>query len=361
MPELNISALFQAVFALQPDDRVCVMVDQPHGTIADNTDWQERRAMATDWRRAFERENIAHVHPLLTYPATGANNGDLPIHGECDGHTVKLADVWRESTILVAMTQYSATAPLARYATQHPPVRVASMPGVLRRMEQTALAADYQAIAQKTRWLAGELTRADRAEVVFATGDTMIFDLRHRTGHADDGACHPGKDFPLINLPSGEAFIVPYEGELSGDPSQTQGTLPVQQDTERYTLEVAANRICRVIGDGPRAQAFARYLREEPARANVAELGLGCNECAVVRGAVIEDEKAGVHWAYGRSEHLGGTVGPDVFSAPDRVIHQDIVYAADSPISADRCTLFMPNGTTRVIMAKGQYQWPTCS
>lgn len=358
MPGLNLATLFQAVFDPQPDDRVCVMIDQPHGPLADHADWSDRRAMAADWRHAFTQENVAHVHPLLTYPATGANNGDLPQEGECAGNTVRLADVWADSTLLIAMTQFSATAPLARYATRHLPLRVASMPGVLRRMEQTALAADYRAIARKTHALAAALTRAERAEVVFATGDRIVFDLRHRTGHADDGACHPGKPFPLINLPSGEAFIVPYEGEQPGTPSQTAGTIPMQQNGEPFTLEVVANRIRRVHGDGPRARAFAQYLDEEPARANIAELGLGCNECAVVRGAVIEDEKAGLHWAYGRSEHLGGTIGPDAFSAPDRVVHQDIVYATDSPIHADRCTLFHADDTMQVIMDNGQYQWP---
>ena len=39
-----------------------------------------------------------------------------------------------------------------------------------------------------------------------------------------------------------------------------------------------------------------------------------------------EHEKLGLHVAFGRSEHFGGTVGPDDFSAPDRVIHLDRVY-----------------------------------
>ena len=30
---------------------------------------------------------------------------------------------------------------------------------------------------------------------------------------------------------------------------------------------------------------------------------------AEVTGCVLEDEKAGFHWAFGRSDHLGGVVG----------------------------------------------------
>lgn len=341
--------LFTDVFAPGPEDTVLVMVDMPHDDIADHANWQDRRAMAAEWLEAFAAFPVKRL-PLLHYPATGANNGDLPETGEWDGQSVPLADAIGSCTLLLAMTEYSATAPLARLVRSQPGLRVASMPGVLRRMENTALAADYPEIARQTRAWAALLTEATAARAVFSTGHRIRFDLRYRTGHADDGICHADKAFPLINLPSGEAFIVPYEGERDGEPSRTAGQIPMQKDTEQFVLNVEANRIVSVDGDGPAARAFAAYLEEEPARANVAELGLGCNEKAVVMGAIIEDEKAGMHWAYGRSEHLGGTVGPDAFSTPRRVVHQDIVYASGSPIQISTLTLHMPNGEDHVIL-----------
>lgn len=341
--------LFTDVFAPRPEDKVLVMVDTPHDDIADHTQWQDRRAMAAEWLEAFAAFPVKR-YPLLHYPATGANNGDLPETGEWDDQPVPMADAIGSCTLLLAMTEYSATAPLSRFVRNQPGLRVASMPGVLRRMEATALAADYKQIARQTQEWAKLLTSATAATAVFSTGHQITFDLRYRTGHADDGICHAGKAFPLINLPSGEAFIVPYEGERADEPSHTKGQIPMQQGEEQFVLQVEANRIVHVEGEGPAARAFADYLQEEPARANVAELGLGCNEKAVVLGAIIEDEKAGMHWAYGRSEHLGGTVGPEAFSTPRRVIHQDIVYAAGSPIQISSLTLHLPNGEDHVIM-----------
>jgi hypothetical protein len=141
--------------------------------------------------------------------------------------------------------------------------------------------------------------------------------------------------FRLINLPSGEAFIVPYEGERKGDPEpQSAGIHP-------GPLERTRRRCCTWRAESHRptskAAAYADRLRAhfdvDPARRNVAELGLGCNDRAVVMGSVLEDEKAGFHWAYGRSEHLGGVtvVGPDAFRDPAHVVHHDIVYARRLP------------------------------
>lgn len=351
---LDKNALFEAVFAPDETDTVLFMVDVPHGTIQDHSDWAERRIMAEEWRAAFTAFPLS-VRPLLTYPASGANNGDLPDQGEMEGQPVVLKEVIADSTIIVAMTEYSATAPLARWTKQYPTIRVASMPGVLRRMEETALAADYREVARRTQLLADWLTQANSAQLVFDSGDELTLDLRYRTGHADDGLCHPGKPFPLINLPSGEAFIVPYEGERAETPSQTSGRIPMHLNGELFALDVQANRIVAVNGPGSEARAFDRYLKADPARANVAELGLGCNERAVVKGSVIEDEKAGLHWAYGRSEHLGGTVGPDAFRDPAHVVHQDIVYAPDSAIGVHSLTLQLPDGTQHEVIRENEY------
>ena len=43
-------------------------------------------------------------------------------------------------------------------------------------------------------------------------------------------------------------------------------------------------------------------------------------------GSILLDEKLGLHIAFGRSDHFGGTVGPEDFSGPDAVIHLDRVF-----------------------------------
>ncbi|MBU0677274.1 MAG: hypothetical protein KJ626_04085 [Verrucomicrobia bacterium] len=344
----DLQKLLTDVFEPEAGENVIVMVDMPHGAITDHGDWAERRNMAEDWRLAFEKLGL-HVHPLLTYPATGANNGDLPAEGTISNHAVQIASVLHECNIAVAMTEFSATSPLLAIANQVSTLRVASMPGVLRRMEQSALAADYDQIAWKTHILAERLTRAETAEILFSTGHAVTFDLRYRRGHADDGKCTRKKRDPLINLPSGETFIVPYEGELKSTPSLTGGTLPLHYGESIVLLHIVENHIDHIEGMGEDADAIREYFKRDPARTNIAELGLGCNDRAIVAGNVLEDEKAGMHWAYGRSEHLGGTVGPDSFLSPENVVHQDVVCTRGCPVSVHSLLIHYPGGVEEII------------
>jgi leucyl aminopeptidase (aminopeptidase T) len=114
-------------------------------------------------------------------------------------------------------------------------------------------------------------------------------------------------------------------------------------------LEVGANRITQVVGSGPEAEHLRAMFTADPARANIAEVAFGCNDWAQVTGNVLEDEKAGFHWAFGRSDHLGGTVGVDAFSRPDMVVHQDIVYAKGNPIQVVDASVIGSQTETPVI------------
>ena len=343
-----LEKLLNDVFAPRQGEKVVVMIDLPHDHIKDNPDWADRRVMAEEWRQAFIKLGL-NVYPLLSYPATGASNADLP-------NIPEIAKALNEVNIAVAMTQFSATAPLSAYVKKRPDFRTASMPNVLRRMEKSALAADYKGVARKTHILAERLTRADSAEIIFETGHRCVMDLRYREGHADDGVCTPDKKgFRLINLPSGEAFIVPYEGERSGEPSRTNGEIPIRRNGEDVVLQIKENRIENIVGENAFAQKLREHFAVDPARRNVAELGLGCNERAIVTGNVLEDEKAGFHWAYGRSEHLGGVVSPANFFKPENVVHHDIVYAQGCPIGIKLLALVYPDGSQEVIMKQNRY------
>lgn len=350
----NLNKLLIDVFAPSAGETVLVMVDLPHGEMGDTADWKERREMAETWRQAFPDLGLK-VLPLGTFHATGGNNADLPKQIKVGDANRPLSDLLGEVNILLAFTQFSATAPLSQFVKQCPSLRVASMPGVLKRMEQTALAADYADVARKVHVLAEHLTRAEFADVEFSTGDTCRFDLRYRRGLEDNGRCHADDAHRLINLPSGEAFIVPYEGEKDGDPSQTEGQIPVTVQGESMTYVIKKNRIVDVNGSGPQAAAARTYFDVDHARRNVAELGLGCNGRAIVAGCVLEDEKAGFHWAFGRSEHLGGTVGPEAFSDPGHIVHQDIVYAQGCPHTIDRLVLIYSPAESKTLIHRAEY------
>jgi leucyl aminopeptidase (aminopeptidase T) len=167
----------------------------------------------------------------------------------------------------------------------------------------------------------------------------------------DNGLLHPGeKAFRLRNFPSGEVFVVPNESPES----KTKGEIPVAAGDEIIILIVEKNRIVDTLGEGPIATQKRPEFQHEKALCNIAEVAIGCNDKAVVTGNVLEDEKAGFHWAFGRSDFLGGTVSPKDFSAPDKVLHQDIVYAKGNPIVCERLDFIFPDGTRKTAITDGR-------
>jgi len=357
---LDLEKLFTDVFDPQPGEVVTFAVDLPREGIADHEGWRARRAMAVRWREAMLRLAAARgfeVRPLLSYAATGANNAELPREGRLGDETVELAEALAASTLVIAMTQYSATAPLGTLAARLDDFRAASMPGVEERMAGTALAADYRQVAARCRAIFDVLQGAVLCDVLFSTGHRCWFDLRHRKAEMDDGSLPRGKAGErIINLPSGETFIVPYEGEHEALPSWTAGTIPVLEDGELVLFHVVANSVAAIEGEGAAADRYAAFFDADPARANIAEVAFGVNDRAEVTGSVLEDEKAGFHWAFGRSDHLGGVVGVEDFASPANVIHHDIVYAAGNPIQAERVTLHHPDGRQVLVIEGGEYR-----
>ena len=353
----NLQELLVNVFDPQAGEIVLVACDIPHGGIMDTAQWKDRRDLAREWHEAFEslgKRLSFETRPLLTYAAAGASGADLPAKAKQSAVEINLEDALNQCTLAAFLTEFSATAALDGFCRKKEDFRAASMPGLERRMEQSALAADYREVARRCGILAGILEGAESLDVRFSTGHTCQFDLRFRKCEVDDGFLPRFKKGDrIINLPSGETFIVPYEGERTGEPSRTSGELPAEVDGERVVLRVERNRITTVSGQGPQAQDLRDYFAVDPARANIAEVAFGCNEQAVVTGNVLEDEKAGFHWAYGRSDHLGGTVGVNAFIKPQNVVHQDIVYAKGNPIQVADAVVVSARGKTRVILDGG--------
>ena len=355
----DVKKLLVDVFDPQEGETVTVIVDVPHGAVSDDDKWRARRGMAERWRQVLVelgKERGFTVNPLLEFKATGANNADLPKDGKLGAEVVRLQDVLSASSLAIAMTQFSATAPLANFADSLDDFRAASMPGVEERMEKTALAADYTLVAARCAAIESAMKGAIMCDVVFSTGHRCFFDLRRRTPEKDDGFLPRGKEGDrIINLPSGETFIVPYEGENEAVPSWTAGTIPVIEDEELVLFHVAANQVVMVEGDGPLAQRYGAFFDEDPARANIAEVAFGVNDMAEVTGCVLEDEKAGFHWAFGRSDHLGGVVGVEDFLRPENVVHQDIVYAPGNPIQIERAVLVHSDGRRVAVIEDAEY------
>jgi leucyl aminopeptidase (aminopeptidase T) len=373
-PELL--ALVRRVFAPTPADRrLAVLVDLPDARLPDNPEWTARRAMAAEWAAtlAAHRDTLGLEVALFAYPNVATNNADLParltrvapdlLPAAADGldpsAATDTAAVVAAHSIVLAPTELSATAPLKLLARVHG-FRAATMPGFAASMIP-ALRLDYGEVRRRVRVLKGLLDRAARAELAFVVdggeAHALTLDLRHRAGHASDGVL----DTPGIagNLPSGEAYIVPYEGERPGDPSGSEGALPVQFGDEVVVFRVEGNRAVHAGGTGPTAREQAEWLEREPAYGNMAELGLGvlADLGVLPVGELLLDEKLGLHVAFGRSDHFGGQVGAAAFSRPDAVVHIDRVYlpVLQPRVAVPRVDLVLENGARVPLMRDGAY------
>ena len=372
----ELIALIRRVFSPgAADARLGILVDLPDDRVADRPEWRERRRMASEWADQLQRhrDELGLEVSLVLYRHVGMGNADLPaqvwigspgaVPDTADAldavRAVPLGQVLDTHSLLLAPTEFSATAPLKLLAKRHR-FRAATMPGFTAEMIP-ALRLDYGEIRRRVAVVKELLDRAVRATIAFEVDGrdayTLRLDLRHRRAHASDGIL----ETPGIagNLPSGEAYIVPYEGEVPGVPSESAGSLPVQFGAEVVVFEVAANRAVRVTGEGRAAAEQARWLAAEPAYGNLAELGLGvlADLGVTPTGEILLDEKLGLHVAFGRSDHFGGQVGAAQFSKPEAVVHIDRIYlpGLQPRVNAGRLELTDGDGRASVIMRDGAY------
>lgn len=349
-----------------------LLVDLPDERVPDTAAWQDRRAIAGEWFETLERHSDRLPFSAITfcvYPNVGSNNNDLPeqavvAHGLPeysrlpDGDVKPLGSILEASSVVIAMTELSATAPLKVLARELG-FRGASMPGFSRLMIP-ALALDYEQVDARVREFKDRMDRATGVSIVLeAKGERYesFFDLRFRTGHASGGLMRePGT---VGNLPSGEAYIVPYEGERESEPSRTAGELPVQFDEEVVVYRLENNRAVEVRSSGDRSDEERQRLLEEPAYGNMAEVGIGVlGEWGVEAvGTTLLDEKLGLHIAFGRSEHFGGITSPASFRSRDRVVHIDRVYVPSTQpmVRVREVTFVYPDEGKETIIEDGEY------
>ncbi len=376
LTDKDMQQLIQSVFPHDPGDRrLGILVDIPRDPADDTPDWKERRNLAVEWYHSVKR-----IRPvldldeiiLIAYPDVGSNNADLPdtgtlIRGRLPSSAKELAktgtqrsfvDIFVNTQIFLAPTQFSTTAPL-KVAAKRFNFRAATMPGFSSEMIP-ALKLDYGEINRRVLLLKERLDRAQGADVHFQVDSAedfeMYFDLRFRTAHASTGR-FPEKGV-AGNLPSGEAYIVPYEGE-KGEPSRTEGMLPVQINDDVVLFHVKHNRAVDVEGLDPATRSEKEHLIREPAYGNMAELGFGVLADFGIppTGKILLDEKLGFHIAFGRSDHFGGMVGPKDFHAPSEVIHLDRIYipATQPRIAIESLVLLYQENQGEIIMEKGRY------
>ncbi|HEY8763903.1 MAG TPA: aminopeptidase [Solirubrobacteraceae bacterium] len=233
-----------------------------------------------------------------------------------------LAAALAASDVFIAPTSRSLSHTTARKRASDAGARGATMPGVTEDMLARVMRVDFELMAARSRAVAALLQDGRSARVTCPRGSDLTLDLSGREGIADDGDLTARGAFG--NLPCGEGFIAPLGG--SGE-IVASSLAPLGLSDEPATLTVREGRI--VDGRGGLGPEYLKLLTAHgELGTNLAELGIGTNDCATLTGNVLEDEKilGTIHVAFGASAGIGGTV-----SVP---IHLDVVVT-DATLQID--------------------------
>lgn len=209
--------------------------------------------------------------------------------------------------VVLAPTIQSLSHTAARKIASEAGVRIGTLPGVTEEMLGRLMTGDLEEIRRRGWAVVTALNRGSEARITCAHGSDLRIGLEGRLGIVDAGEL--GNRGAFGNLPCGEGFIAPVEGT-------TEGTLVVDGSIAGVglletpvELTVREGHLVGATGDDG-AQLMDLLTIHGEDGTNVAELGIGTNEEAILTGNILEDEKilGTCHVAFGASAAIGGTV-----------------------------------------------------
>jgi leucyl aminopeptidase (aminopeptidase T) len=209
--------------------------------------------------------------------------------------------------VVLAPTVQSLSHSAARKGASENGVRIATLPGVTEEMLVRLMNADLEDVRRRSWAVVSTLNGGSEVRITCPRGSDFRFRIEDRLGIVDAGELSSRGAFG--NLPCGEGFIAPLEGT-------GEGTLVVDGSIAAVGLLETPTALSVSEGhlNGAEGEAGERLLKllaeHGPDGSNLAELGIGTNEAAILTGNVLEDEKilGTAHVAFGASAGIGGTV-----------------------------------------------------
>lgn len=249
---------------------------------------------------------------LLRINAQGeGGDATLAVISERESHAAEppapVAAAMMAADIVIAPTIQSISHTEARKAATEAGARIASMPGVTAEMLARVMGADMRLLRKRGAKLARALGAGAEARITCPRGSDLRMGLEDRTAIVDAGMLNKRGAFG--NIPCGEAFIAPVEGTGEGSLVVDGSIAVIGKVAEAVTLEVRDGHLTEAAGlEGKRLMGM--LTDEGVDGTNLAELGIGTNEEAVLTGNILEDEKilGTIHVAFGASAAIGGTV-----------------------------------------------------
>jgi leucyl aminopeptidase (aminopeptidase T) len=218
-----------------------------------------------------------------------------------------LAAAMAAADVVLAPTVQSLSHTAARKAASEAGVRIATLPGVTEEMLARVMSADIERLRRRGAAVAAALDSGSEARITCPLGSDLRLGIEGRAAIPDAGELTAPGAFG--NLPCGEGFIAPVEGTGEGTLVVAGSIAGIGKVTEPVTLSVGDGHLREA--SGTEGERLLELLSAHgPDGTNVAELGIGTNEKAVLTGEILEDEKiiGTAHVAFGASAGIGGTV-----------------------------------------------------
>lgn len=252
--------------------------------------------------KAFEHaaEDLGAVVHSDTIPVANRNGQEPP---EETAAYMLLADV------VIMLVSGSLSWTKARMEACERGARIASMGGGFN--EEIALRAftiDYEPIRERANKFCDLLDAVKEIRIVTALGSDLTLQAWGRLGHGRKGGIYRQPGY-WGNLPCGEAFLAPLEGESQGVYVVDASHAGIGRLSRPIRIVVRDGRAVSIEGglEARRLRAMLDAVNDDRAF-NIAEFGIGCNDQAVLSGATIEDEKVlgTCHIAMGSNSFFGG-------------------------------------------------------
>jgi aminopeptidase len=220
----------------------------------------------------------------------------------------QVADLMTKVDVVLCPTSKSLTHTEARRAATAAGARVGTLPGVTEDIMVRCMNADYNRIAERTHALCALLEQTAVIRVEAPAGTRVRLPIAGRKAHASSGLFRQRGQWG--NLPTGEAYLAPLEGQSSGVVVIDGSMAGVGVTTEPIRIVIDGGYATEITG-GREAEQLIRLLEPHGRDArNVAEFGIGTNDRARLTGVILEDEKVmgTIHIAFGDNASMGGSV-----------------------------------------------------
>ena len=216
-----------------------------------------------------------------------------------------VAEAMVAADVLLAPTVQSLSHTAARKRATESGTRTATLPGATVEMLSRVMSDDMEKLRHRGHRVAELLDRGTEARLTCDHGSNLRLGLQGRVAIPDAGELTETGAFG--NLPCGEGFIAPAtaEGVLVVDGS----IAGVGLVDEPVRLTIKDGHLVDATGEVG-AKLMELLTVHGPDGTNVAELGIGTNEKAILTGNILEDEKilGTAHIAFGASAAIGGNV-----------------------------------------------------